>query len=187
MDDSLLWMEFKNGDDYPFSQLYEKYVDSLFRYGMKFVKNEDIVKDSIHDLFIKIYQNREHLPDASNPLLFLFISLKNGIVDKLRTEQKYVSNSFVDPEFYVDFYLEHEDDSSDLEDRFEEVMSLLSPRQKEIIYLRYQMEMSYDEIAVLLNVNVQSVRNLVHRAIENIRSKISLTIFLFLYLHLTTS
>ncbi len=184
MRNSLSWIEFKEGNDSSFSQLYEEYIDSLYRYGMKFFKNEDVVKDCIHDLFVKLYQNRTNLPDTENPLLFLFVSLKNSIVDKLRREEKFIRLSPMDPDFYVDFYLDQEENSSDIEERFHEVVNALSPRQKEAIYLRYQMEMSYDEIAILLNINPQSARNLVYRTIEKIRSRISFTVFLFLFLSL---
>ncbi|MDR3061856.1 MAG: sigma-70 family RNA polymerase sigma factor [Dysgonamonadaceae bacterium] len=179
MQDSSLWITFKKGDDGAFSQLYENYADLLYKYGIKFIKDQEIVKDCIHDLFIKLYQDREKLPDTNDPLLFLFVSLKNNIIDKLRIETKYTS--YVDTEFYVDFYLEQEENLPDLEEQFLEVMSLLSPRQKEGIYLRYQLEMSYDEIAALLKISSQSARNLVHRSIEKIRSKMSLTIFLFFF------
>jgi RNA polymerase sigma factor (sigma-70 family) len=184
MQDSSLWIPFKRGDDGAFSRLYENYVDLLYNYGIKFIKDKEIVKDCIHDLFIKLYQDRDKLPDTDDPSLFLFISLKNRIIDKLREKTKYTY--CVDPEFYVDFYLEpeQEENLSDLEEQFLEAMDLLSPRQKEAIYLRYQLEMSYDEMAALLKMSSQSVRNLVHRSIEKIREKISLVIFLFFYFSL---
>ncbi|MDR1371071.1 MAG: RNA polymerase sigma factor [Dysgonamonadaceae bacterium] len=182
MQDFSLWRTFKSGNDGAFSQLYENYVDLLYRYGTKFIKDKEVVKDCIHDLFIKLYQDRDKLPNIDNPSLFLFVSLKNLIIDKLREETKYTY--YVYPEFYIDFYMDQEEDLSIQEERFLEVMNLLSPKQKEAIYLRYYLEMSYNDIAALLEINSQSARNLIHRSIEKIRRKMSLTIFLFFYFSL---
>ncbi|WP_286860436.1 RNA polymerase sigma factor, partial [Proteiniphilum sp. UBA5510] len=46
----------------------------------------------------------------------------------------------------------------------------LTPRQREIIYLRYMQELDYEEIAILMEINYNSARRLVHRSIEHLRS-----------------
>ena len=46
---------FKAGDDRAFSQIYETYADLLFSYGMRFTSNREIVRDTLQELFIKLY------------------------------------------------------------------------------------------------------------------------------------
>lgn len=183
--DSVLWDQFREGDDQAFAQLFEIFSEPLFRYGMKFLNNQDLIKDCIQDLFIKLYSSRNKLSFHDNPRLFLYKSLKNELIDKLRQEKRQ-QISFLPPEdlhFSVEYYFdpeEEDEESSELKEKFEQVMSMLTDRQKEAIYLRYQTEMTYEEISQLLNINVQSVRNLIHRAIENIRSEMNLSVFLLL-------
>ena len=54
--DKLIWNRFLAGDNEAFSEVYQKYVQSLFLYGLQFTSDRELVKDSIHDLFVKLYR-----------------------------------------------------------------------------------------------------------------------------------
>ena len=58
----------------------------------------------------------------------------------------------------------------------------LTGRQKEIIYLRFIHEMSFDEISEIMEINIQSARNLLARSMEKLRKEAILAIILFFYL-----
>lgn len=185
-EDILLWNQFREGDENAFARLYDIFSDMLYRYGMKFMENDDSVKDCIQELFIKLYSNRQSLSATDNPRLYLFKALKNRLIDEIRADKHLVYVSPQDLHFSVEYYYDPEDElqeDSDVKAQFEKVISLLTDRQKEVIYLRYQMEMSYEDIAELLNINYQSVRNLIHRAIEKVRSEMDWKFFLLLLLN----
>lgn len=183
---SQLWDDFRNGDDIAFSALFNLYSDALFRYGSKFVKDQGLVKDCIQDIFIKLHKNHANLSPTTNPLLYLFKSLKNRLADALESRSNRIM--YIPQEelpFLVDYKFEPEDEhegDDEIRETFERVMNLLTPRQKEAIYLHYQSELSYEEIAQLLGINYQSVRNLIHRAVEKVRLEMNITLFLMLYL-----
>ena len=82
--ETTLWELFRNGEESAFSALFELTSDKLYRYGTKFVSDEESVKDCIQELFIKLYENRQQLPALSNPLFYLFSSLKNLLIDRQR-------------------------------------------------------------------------------------------------------
>ena len=182
---ALIWEQFKKGDQKAFSALFERTSDRLYRYGTKFVTDTESVKDNIQDLFVKLYENRKDLPTLENPLFYLFKSLKNMLIDEIRKNEQIVRISLEEAPFHVNFiYNEQADDETDeeIKEKFEHVVNLLSDRQKEAIYLRFQSEMSYEEIAELLRINYQSARNLIHRAIEKIRREMDLKIFIPLFI-----
>jgi RNA polymerase sigma factor (sigma-70 family) len=81
-------------------------------------------------------------------------------------------------------YLDDQDDTEDeeIKEKFEHAISMLNPRQKEAIYLRFQLDLSYEEISRLLGINYQSARNLIHRSILKIRERMSLAGFIILFL-----
>nr|WP_129731994.1 sigma-70 family RNA polymerase sigma factor [Parabacteroides goldsteinii] len=171
--ETTLWNLFREGDEHAFSKLFELTSDSLYRYGSKFVKDEDLVKDCIQELFIKLYENRHQLPVLSNPLFYMFGSLKNLLIDTLRRNQRMIYLSPEELPFHVQFVFNQEEDEEPddaIKARFEEVMALLSDRQKEVIYLHFQADMTYEEIAQLLGINNQSVRNIIYRAMEKVRT-----------------
>lgn len=179
-DDKEVWQQFKTGDADAFAALYDRMSDKLFRYGSKFVQDDELVKDCIQDVFVKLHQRRGKLPEVENPFFYMCVSLKNTLVDSLTQAGRMVPMAPEDLPFYIEFVYDEEEPDEDVLERFEMVMGLLSDRQKEAIYLRYQMELSYEEIANLLGINYQSTRNLVHRALEKVRSTMDLKLFLLL-------
>lgn len=55
------------------------------------------------------------------------------------------------------------------ENKLAAAIASLSPRQREILYLYYIRELSYKEITVILDMNLQSCRNLLSRALVHLR------------------
>ena len=186
--ETALWKLFREGDEQAFSMLFELTSDRLYRYGTKFVKDGELVKDCIQELFIKLYENRHQLPPFINPFFYLFCSLKNLLIDSLRHNQRMVYISPEELPFHAQFVFNQEDDEEPddtIKARFEEVMALLSDRQKEVIYLHFQADMTYEEISKLLGINNQSVRNIIYRAMEKVRTCLNLdTVLIALFINM---
>lgn len=181
-----LWNEFKGGDDEAFSTLFSLYSEVLYRYGLKFGLDSDHVKDAIQDVFINLY-NHTNLPEVDNPKFYLLRSLKNNILNQLAKAKQMPTTSIDDLPFVAEYELDELESISDeneryeLEEKMRLVIELLPPRQKEALYLRFQLDMSYDEVSNMLSMNYQSTRNLIHRAIKNVRSHLEIGTFLLLF------
>lgn len=80
----LLVARTQQGDHKSFAQLYDMYVNQLFNFGLRLTTDRELLKDCIHDVFVKIYVKREELSEVVNFRSYLFISLKNRICDELR-------------------------------------------------------------------------------------------------------
>lgn len=181
--DMNLWKSFIEGDDKAFETLFELYSDIMFRYGTKFIRNEDAVKDCIQSVFIKVFDNRKKLPLTDSPKLYLLRALKNKIIDEIRNSSKTEQTTPEKIIFYADMHYVGDDTGDDnIKERVEKILSSLTERQKEAIYLKYQMDMEYEDISKIMNINYQSARNLVHRAIEKVRSEMKMSIFLLVFL-----
>lgn len=182
-----IWDDFREGDDKAFSLLFETYLEPLYRYGMKFAADENLVKDCIQDLFVKLHRNRKSLSASNNPKFYLLLSLKNLIIDNICRNRKITYISPQELPFIADYTYKEEDSEQEIDEeiqrKYEEVLRLLNPRQKEAIYLRFQMELSYEEISQLLEINQQSARNLIHRALSKIRKNIDFSIFISLFIN----
>ena len=170
-----IWDLFRNGDENAFAVLFETFVEPLFRYGMKFAADENLVKDCIQDLFVKLHDNRASLSPAANPKFYLLLSMKNLLLDTIAKNQRML---YIPPDelpFIATYITADEGNETEEEEqigeKFEQLLQMLNPRQKEAIYLRYQLDLSYEEIAELLGINYQSARNLIHRAIQKIREQ----------------
>lgn len=170
--DNKLWDEFVSGSDDAFKTIYDSQIQLLFKFGLHFTRNEDLIQDCIHDLFIDLFKYRLKLMKTNNIKLYLFTSLKHKIIRVLSKEARYIELNSENLPFSYSLSSE-EDQESELKSlRFElieKAMSELSNRQREAIYLRYVSEMSYEEISDVLHLNYQSARNLIYRGIEKLR------------------
>lgn len=77
---------------------------------------------------------------------------------------------------------EETEETEEVKQKFEQVLNMLNSRQKEAIYLRFQLDLSYEEISELLGINYQSARNLIHRSITKIRDNMDLALFISLFI-----
>jgi RNA polymerase sigma factor (sigma-70 family) len=72
-----------------------------------------------------------------------------------------------------------EEDAEEIRQKVENVLSRLTDRQREIVYLRYIKEQSYEEIAEIMQISVAACRNLISKSIARLKES-SLTIALLL-------
>lgn len=180
-----LWDSFRDGNDDAFTQLFEIYSQSLYQYGFKLVNNKELVKDCIQDLFLKIHKNRSSLSATENPKFYLLFALKNIIRDNLEKNKRLLFFPQEEIHFFAEYTVSEPDDMEPEHLKMiDEIIKNLSAKQKEIIYLRFHLDLSYEEIAKILNISYQSTRNLAHRTISKIRSKLSFHVFLSIFVTL---
>ena len=157
-----------------FSQLYNLHINVLFNYGLKLTIDKELLKDCIHDIFVKLYTKKDELGTIDNLRSYLFISLKNKLCDELR-RRMYMSDTAVE-EVSISTPTDVEDDYMEEEQRKNEfslvrrLLDQLSPRQREALTLYYIEEKKYEDICEIMNMNYQSVRNLMHRGLTKLRS-----------------
>ena len=171
--DTLL-ASFQAGNMAAFSQLYNLHINVLFNYGLKLTIDKELLKDCIHDIFVKLYTKKDELGTIDNLRSYLFISLKNKLCDELR-RRMYMSDTAVE-EVSISTPTDVEDDYMEEEQRKNEfslvrrLLDQLSPRQREALTLYYIEEKKYEDIFEIMNMNYQSVRNLMHRGLTKLRS-----------------
>ena len=171
--DTLL-ASFQAGNMAAFSQLYNLHINVLFNYGLKLTIDKELLKDCIHDIFVKLYTKKDELGTIDNLRSYLFISLKNKLCDELR-RRMYMSDTAVE-EVSISTPTDVEDDYMEEEQRKNEfslvrrLLDQLSPRPREALTLYYIEEKKYEDICEIMNMNYQSVRNLMHRGLTKLRS-----------------
>ena len=79
---------FLHGDHEAYSLLYRDHIQELFSYGKALTGNDERLKDAIQDVFYKLLSNPAALKDVQNLKYFLFKSLKNRLIDILKSEMR---------------------------------------------------------------------------------------------------
>jgi RNA polymerase sigma factor (sigma-70 family) len=169
------WSRFLSGDSKAYGWLYSKYIRSLYRYGLHFTSDGEAIKDCIQDVFTYLYRNRHKLVVPANVKVYLFVSLKNSLLRYLADNYRYEREEAGDGDALFllepavdDEYIDHEQILR-REKMIEKMLSILSSRQKEIIYYRFIQELQWDEVCKLMDLNYQSAQNLIQRALKKIR------------------
>lgn len=168
-----LWNNFVQGDDDCYVIIYKKYIGVLFQYGIQFSRNEEVIKDAIHDVFVKLYANRANLRLSVNIKYYLFTALKNHLYNIFNREISFDQLDEYDPDSIPDttaedLIIENADYETDEQNKLA-ILQVLTSRQREVIYYRFIQELKIEEICVLMNMNYQSVQNLIQRSIKKMR------------------
>lgn len=183
--EDVLWVNFINGDNACYEIIYKKYAGTLFQYGIQFTKDEGIVKDAIHDVFVKIYSNRTHLKTSVDIKFYLFAALKNCLYNLFKREM--IFEKLDEHEVYDILDATAEDKVIEPFERNEEkqtivkVLGVLTERQREAVYYRYIQELKIEEIGALMDMNYQSVQNLIQRSIKKMKDSVLLCLFFIIY------
>ncbi|GJM64449.1 sigma-70 family RNA polymerase sigma factor [Persicobacter diffluens] len=169
----LLWEKIKSGDSAAYQQLFEEHVRLLYQYGHKICKESAVVEDAVQEIFVRIWEKREHLGETDNPKFYLMVALKRELYQRLK-KRDYLQQDPQEHHFEVVFSVEEatilaEHQQLNLH-KLKLAIQALRPRQRELIYHRFFMGLSYEETAEIMQMNYQSVRNLQSGALKQLKN-----------------
>ena len=151
------------GDRHVFEATYLKYYPVLLVYGKAIAQNEQLVEDTIQELFLSFWKNKVDLSEKSSLENYLIVSLRNNLIRKLKTPRVIELDLNLPDEDAADLI------NSENEPKLAALLEQLPPRQREVLFLRYYKNKPYEEIADMLGINYQVVRNFSYRALQFLR------------------
>jgi RNA polymerase sigma factor (sigma-70 family) len=170
-----LLLEYRNGNTAAFTPIYNMYVNMLFNYGHCLTSNTELIKDCVHDVFVKLLNPNSKL-NVKSISSYLIISLRNRLVDEFRHANHTIENSVED--IRVNSYDEGvearyliTEHTRLVHEKVNGLLETLTPRQRKVFQLYYIEQRKYDEICEIMNMNYHSVRNLVHRGMVRLREQ----------------
>ncbi len=190
-EDFALWNQFLEGDEKAYLYIYKLYAQDMYSYGMLFTTNSELVKDCLHDVFIKIHRNRKKLSQVDNIRPYLLKAMKNYLFDVFDKKKELFHNDTIEPVFSPEYTIEdkiiRQEELHYQSRKIRQMLESLTPRQKEVLYYRYMKNLTYDEIGEIMQMNYQSILNLIQRSIKKLRetfaeSKVYLSIIIQLIL-----
>ncbi|MFN3377906.1 MAG: RNA polymerase sigma factor [Runella zeae] len=176
IEEERLWERFKEGDSEALGLLSRRHYRALFNYAIKFTKDREVVKDCIQDLFLELWERRDYLTQTPFVRIYLIKALRNNLFRKIRQEKKFTDAEDLDSEIPLSDHISAESSwiESELflenEEKIKTALSKLPKRQQEIIFLKFYENLSNDQISEILDMNRQSVANLLHRALTSLKT-----------------
>lgn len=187
MDDAQLWQEYKAGRQAALLFIYDQHYQALYRYGYKICTDKNAVKDCIQDIFTQLWLNHQTINDVHHIRAYLLKYLRRQLFKSIKNDNRFVeleslSLKHTEIEFSYEALLIEKQISIELKENLNVAMEQLSKRQQEAIYLRFYHDLSYEQIAEIMALKYQSVRNLVHESIKVLREHITVAFSLLLVL-----
>ena len=180
--DQQLWLDFQRGDERAYATIYTAHFNHLFRYGKKFTPDIELIEDCIQDLFVHLWKSRESLSVPESIKNYLFKSLRFSLFKKLKITQDYSLDELVVNEYAHEMIASQErivideDEKLETKIKIENALKILPKRQKEAIFLKFYSELTYPEIAEIMQISAQAVYNLISKSIIQLQKEITLAL-----------
>lgn len=167
----------REGDHLAFMQLYEKYVHGLFNFIKKYIADESIVEDLIHESFYNLWRYRHNIKEGHPVQNYLYRIARNEVYKEIskQIQQKTTLSTYAENKkgmFEGSVY------QSILEDELGEIYDMainkLPPQRRRIFIMCREEGLTHKEIAEHLNISPNTVKehmSLAMRAIKDYLTK----------------
>ena len=184
MNDLLLWRQLREGDQRALKEVYDLHAGNLANYAKKFTKDAELIEDTIHDLFVSIWQKKENLSDTDSIIKYLCVALRRDLIRRVSksmnvTSFDYSEKSDVDFSLTIEDLIIEDETEKVKKEKLKSAFDELSSRQREAIFLKYYEEMTNEQICEVMDINYQSVRNLISKGIIELKRVIGFISIIF--------
>lgn len=159
---SALFAQLQRGDKEAFTQLYHDLKQPVFTIIYRIVQNRTTAEDLTQDLFVKLFVTP---PDSviKNPRAWIFQMAHNLAVDALRKTQPLNIDDMVLPS------AERMDSITDKTD-LERAIATLSFTEREILSLRINGELGFQDIARITGQSLSSVYRIYRKTLKTLQT-----------------
>ena len=174
-----LLQQVARGDETAFATLFDLYHNKLGAYVLRLTDSHELAEEIVQDVFLKIWMNREAIPQIISFRNYLFVIARNHALNCLKqVAREYVGrrdwfrNTRAERSIYM---VEEEQDIDKLYYPFiEEAILKLPPQQKKVYLLSRNEGLKYEEIAARLNLSFETVKKHMHLALQFIRRHVGM-------------
>jgi RNA polymerase sigma-70 factor (ECF subfamily) len=182
--DAILMLCVKRGDRAAFAGLVEKYQQPVLNFIYRTLRDETEAEDLAQTVFLQVYKSRSRYRRTAKFSTWLFTIARNLCLNELRRRSRHPAESI--EETHTDNeeqpQRQYEDKSQmappekllhgELAQKIEEALAELPENQRSAILLCRQDELSYEEIAEVLNCSLSATKSLIHRGRETLKEKL---------------
>jgi RNA polymerase sigma-70 factor (family 1) len=142
--------------------LYNLFFSNLHRFCFSFVKSSEAAEEIVSDVFIKLWQIRNKLPEIENLKVYLYQIAKNFCLNYITRHFKNPVASLDEMDLETIISLDNPEElciSADIVNTIQQVIRQLPPQCRLIFQMVKEDGMAYREVADILQISVLTVRN----------------------------
>lgn len=168
------------GDELAFTIIYQRYHKLLYVVAYKYLKNDCSAKDSVQQIFYRLWESRSVLIISMNLRNYLYTMLKNHLLNEIRNNYTAMEKNYELAQEKV----EYEDDLLDniekkeIEEQLYRAINDLPEQKKQVCLYRLRSNLSNLEIANKMGISVPTVKTHYAQAIKMLREHFNKLLFM---------
>ena len=171
--DDALWQQLQQGEKSALQELFHRYYDSLVRFATPILKDQDLARDLVQDLFYDIWVKKEKIQISSSLKAYLYMACRNTALNRLKREARM---QWTDDEGELENLHGSTDGTfdrmreKDLQSRLSHALDQLPPKCRQVFELSRFDHMTNKEVADTLEISVKTVENQMTKALQVLRT-----------------
>lgn len=163
-------MKLVNNNNSKLSLVYETYNRKMYAYGIAIGFCQHICNDAVHDVFITLYNSKKILTDIDNLEIYLLHCMKNRLFDIYKNQKRrccidYDDNTNSCDDCFLDKFIAEENRQL-MEKKVDRLLKKIPPKHRKIILCRFNYDLKYTEIAVIMNMTPDAVKKQLYRSLK---------------------
>ncbi len=183
--DAALMLRVKQGDTEAFSELVNKYKQPVLNLAYRMLRDLTEAEDLAQNVFVQVHKSAHRYQVSSKFSTWLFTITRNLCLNEIRRRSRHPASSMDathgededQPQQFEDKKTFSPPDSllhNELEQKIEEALAELPENQRTAVLLCRQEELSYEDIAQVLDCSLSATKSLIHRGREALKTKLKL-------------
>lgn len=168
-----LWAGIRQRDRQSLTDLYRQVYTDLLHFGMRFGHDGATTKDAVNQLFLEIWERGNDLPVVENVRSYLITYSRRKLLREYEHGNRFVE--ITDDELFSHSYEEvivQAQQEEHIRQRLQAALAQLTPRQKELIEMRFFRGLSNETICQETGMNINTVYNTISSALKTLRQRL---------------
>ena len=158
-----------------FKKIFDQHYSYCVNIAIIYCNDRDIAEDFSQEIFLKLWEKKEEINKIKNLKAYIANSIKNKCLN-------YLNHLKVVDKYRLEYLNYLKDDEVDIVNDFKhinDVIDKLSYRRKQILIMSVEKSMSYEEIALQLDISKNTVKDHIKKAYSFIRKNINKKLLIF--------
>ena len=171
----LSWQQqIAGGDESAFNQLFRCFYIRLVDFAANILKARPPAEEIVNDVFVKLWQRRQYLPEVQKIKVFLYVAVKNGCYNYLRSNSLWSVTVGIDQVASITSMQDPEADMAfrELQHRLNTIIASLPEQCRQVFRMVREDGLKYKEVAEILQISPRTVETQLFRAVKKIRQEL---------------
>jgi RNA polymerase sigma-70 factor (ECF subfamily) len=171
MTDELIMQKILEKDPEAFNEVYNKLYRKLFLFANSLIANTEEARDIVTESFIKLWSQENYFSNMTHLQVYFYTVIKNACIDYLRRDKlkAKIENRLVKEEHITENIIEKKYQEAELVQILYDRINQLPDRMQQVFKLTYLDGFSRTEVAQMLNLSENTIRNTNAAAMKALR------------------